>query len=79
MDNLNIPLPNVLLSLSGSSNYRRNNVTQEGGVLEFTSLVCRLRLLTVKKLVDSARQASDELATIFECVNTEECTTQLAA
>jgi len=34
------PLVGVLLSLSGSGNYRRNNVTPDSGIMQFTSLVC---------------------------------------
>ena len=34
-----LPLAGVLLSLSGSGNYRQNNVTPDGGVLQFTGLV----------------------------------------
>jgi len=35
-----LPLAGVLLSLSGSGNYRQNNVTPETGTMQFTSLVC---------------------------------------
>lgn len=34
-----MPLPGVLLSLSGSGNYRQNNVTPDTGSMYFTSLV----------------------------------------
>jgi len=34
------PLAGVLLSLSGSGNYRRNNMTPDSGIMQFTSLVC---------------------------------------
>jgi len=34
-----VPLAGVLLSLSGSGNYRQNNVTPDSGIMQFTSLV----------------------------------------
>ena len=35
-----VPLAGVLLSLSGSGSYRKNNVTPDSGLMQFTSLVC---------------------------------------
>ena len=34
-----LPLAGVLLSLSGSGNYRQNNVTPDSGIMQFTGLV----------------------------------------